>query len=168
MKAPSLSIALTVPALGLLRALGIGLIAVAPAQAPPVSLFSNFPEGDVWDFAGFEFAVTLAAMSAPIAASLASVLLIAVAIWEMLRKPTPPAVCEERLAKEFRFVHAAALILAMLSRPRWDARLALAGAAASVAAFGCAVRFAPTIYGSDSRLLGGTRFTPPPFRFWRS
>ena len=187
MKAPRLSFALTVPALGLLRALGIGLLVVAAAQVVLAAPFSGFSEGYVWDFTGFELAVTLAVMSVSVGASLASVLLMAVAIWETLRRPTPPAASEERLAKEFRFVHAAvlihavavlptmltaldgglmppevfwtslsgaALILAMLNRLRWDARLALAGAAASVAIFGCAVRFAPTIYGSDLRPLG--------------
>ena len=52
----------------------------------------------------------------------------------------------------------AALVLAMLNRLRWDARFALVGAAASVAAFvaafGCAVGFAPAIYGWDLRPLG--------------
>ena len=187
MKAPRLSFALTVPALGLLRALGIGLLVVASAQVVLAAPFSGFSEGYIWDFTGFELAITLAVMFVSVGASLASVLLIAVAIWEILRKPTPPAASEERLAKEFRFVHAAvlihavavlstmltaldgglmppevfwtslsgaALILAMLNRLRWDARLALAGAAASVAVFGCAVRFAPTIYGWDLRPLG--------------
>ena len=187
MKAPRLSFALTVPALGLLRALGIGLLVVAAAQVVLAAPFSGFSEGDVWDFTGFELAITLAVMSVSVGASLASVLLMAVAIWEILRRPTPPAASEERLAKEFRFVHVAvlihavavlstmltaldgglmppevfwtslsgaALILAMLNRLRWDARLALAGAAASVAIFGCAVRFAPIIYGWDLRPLG--------------
>ena len=48
----------------------------------------------------------------------------------------------------------AALILALLSRLRWDARFAILGAVVSAAAFGCAVGFAPTIYGWDLRPLG--------------
>ena len=151
---------------------------MALAQILLVSPFSNFPESDFWDFTWFVFAV----MFASVGTSLASVTLIAVAMWEILRKPTPPAASEERIAKEFRFVHVAvlvhavavlttmqtalngglmppsvfwttlsgaALILAMLNRLRWDARLALVGAAVSVATFGCAVWFAPTIYGRD-------------------
>ena len=178
MKTPRLRPTWTVPSLGLLSALGIGLLVVALAQILLVSPFSNFPESDFWDFTWFVFAV----MFASVGASLASVLLIAVAIWEILRKPTASAASEERIAKEFRFVHVAVLIhavavlttlqtaldgglmppsvfwttlagaptvLAMLNRLRWDARLALVGAAVSVATFGCAVRFAPTIYGRD-------------------
>ena len=183
MKAPRFGIAWTIPALGLLRALGIGLIVVALAQILLAAPFSNFADGDFWDFTLFVFA----AMFASVGASLLSVLLMAIAIWEVLRRPTPPAASEGRLDKEFRFVHAAvlahaavvlatlqtsldgglmppevfwtslagaALILAMLNRLRWDARLALAGAAASVATLGCAVMFAPTIYGRDLRPLG--------------
>ena len=47
-----------------------------------------------------------------------------------------------------------ALILALLNGLRWDARFALAGAAASIAVFGCAVWNAPAIYGWDLRPLG--------------
>ena len=151
---------------------------MALAQILLLSPFSNFPESDFWDFTWFVFAV----MFASVGASLASVPLIAVAMWEILRKPTPPAANDERIAKEFRFVHVAVLVhavailatmrtaldgglmppsvfwttlagaptvLAMLNRLRWDARLALVGAAVSVATFGCAVWFAPTIYGRD-------------------
>ena len=178
MKTPRLRLAWTVPSLGLLSALGIGLLVVALAQVLLVSPFSNFPESDFWDFTWFVFAV----MFASVGASLASVILIAVAMWEILRKPTAPAASEGRIAKEFRFVHVAVLIhavavlttlqtaldgglmppsvfwttlagaptvLAMLNRLRWDARLALVGAFVSAATFGCAVLFAPTIYGRD-------------------
>ena len=48
----------------------------------------------------------------------------------------------------------AALVLALLNRLRWDARFAILGAAASIAAFGCAVWYAPAIYGWDLRPLG--------------
>jgi len=48
----------------------------------------------------------------------------------------------------------AALVLALLNRLRWDARFAILGAAASIAAFECAVWYAPTIYGWDLRPLG--------------
>ena len=48
----------------------------------------------------------------------------------------------------------AALVLALLNRLRWDARFAILGAAASIAAFGCAIRYAPAIYGWDLRPLG--------------
>ena len=48
----------------------------------------------------------------------------------------------------------AALVLALLSRLRWDARFAIVGAVASVAVFGCAVGFAPTIYGWDLQPMG--------------
>ena len=44
----------------------------------------------------------------------------------------------------------AALVLALLNRLRWDSRFAVLGAVVSVAAFGCAVVFAPTIYGWDT------------------
>ena len=48
----------------------------------------------------------------------------------------------------------AASVLALLSRSRWDARFAILGAAASIAAFGCAIWYAPAIYGWDLRPLG--------------
>ena len=183
MKAPRLNLALMIPALGLLRALGIGLLVVAQAQILLASPFSNFAGSDAWDFTLFVFA----AMFASVGASLLSVLLMAIAIWEMLRRPTPPAANEGRLDKEFRFIHAAVLahaaivlatlqaslsgglmppevfwtslagaptVLAMLNGARWDARLALVGASASAATFGCAVLFAPIIYGRDLRPFG--------------
>ena len=48
----------------------------------------------------------------------------------------------------------AALVLALLNGLRWDARFAALGAAASIAVFGCAVWYAPTIYGWDLQPLG--------------
>ena len=48
----------------------------------------------------------------------------------------------------------AALTLALLNRLRWDARFAVVGAAASIAVFGCAVGYAPTIYGWDLQPMG--------------
>ena len=48
----------------------------------------------------------------------------------------------------------AALVLALLNGLRWDARFAALGAGVSLAVFGCAVGFAPTIYGWDLRPLG--------------
>ena len=160
---------MTIPDLDLLRLLGIGLLAVAPANALLASPFSNFAEVDVLDFTWFVFAV----MFVSVGASLASVTLMAFAIWEMLRRSSPPAASEGRVAKEFRFVHVAVLaraavvlaailtalngglmppevlwtslagaptVLAMLNRLRWDAPFALAGATASRACFGLACR----------------------------
>jgi len=48
----------------------------------------------------------------------------------------------------------AALVLALLSGLRWDARFAALGAVVSAAVFGCAVGFAPTIYGRDLQPMG--------------
>ena len=48
----------------------------------------------------------------------------------------------------------AALVLAMLNGLRWDARFAALGAGVSLAVFGCAVGYTPTIYGWDLRPLG--------------
>ena len=48
----------------------------------------------------------------------------------------------------------AAMILALLNRLRWDARFAILGAVVSVATFGCAVGYAPTIYGWDLQPMG--------------
>ena len=48
----------------------------------------------------------------------------------------------------------AALVLALLNRLRWDARFAVLGAVVSAAVFGCAVGFAPTIYGWDLQPMG--------------
>ena len=48
----------------------------------------------------------------------------------------------------------AALVLALLNRLRRDARFALVGAVVSIATFGCAVVFAPTIYGRDLQPMG--------------
>ena len=48
----------------------------------------------------------------------------------------------------------AALVLALLNGLRWDARFAALGAGVSLAVFGCAVGFAPTIYGRDLQPMG--------------
>ena len=48
----------------------------------------------------------------------------------------------------------AALILALANRLNWNARLAALGAVVSGATFGCAVIYAPTIYGWDLRPMG--------------
>ena len=48
----------------------------------------------------------------------------------------------------------AAMILALLNRSRWDARFAILGAVVSLATFGCAVGFAPAIYGWDLQPMG--------------
>ena len=48
----------------------------------------------------------------------------------------------------------AALVLALLNRLRWDARFAIVGAVVSAVVFGCAVGFAPTIYGWDLQPMG--------------
>ena len=48
----------------------------------------------------------------------------------------------------------AALLLALLNRLRWDARFAIVGAVVSVAGLGCAVWYAPSIYGWDLRPMG--------------
>ena len=48
----------------------------------------------------------------------------------------------------------AALVLALINRLRWDARFAVLGAVVSAAVFGCAVGFAPTIYGRDLQPMG--------------
>ncbi len=47
-----------------------------------------------------------------------------------------------------------ALALALLSRLNWNVRYAIAGAVASGAVFGCAVGYAPSIYGRDLQPLG--------------
>lgn len=51
-------------------------------------------------------------------------------------------------------ISGAALALAMLNGTRRDARFAALGAVVSLAVFGCAVRYAPDIYGWDLRPLG--------------
>ena len=48
----------------------------------------------------------------------------------------------------------AAVILALLNRLRRDARFAVLGAVVSAAAFGCAVGYAPAIYGWDLQPMG--------------
>ena len=47
-----------------------------------------------------------------------------------------------------------ALILALANMLNWNARLAALGAVVSAATFGCAVIYAPTIYGWDLRPMG--------------
>ena len=46
------------------------------------------------------------------------------------------------------------LVLALLNGLRWDARFAVGGAVVSLTVFGCAVWYAPTIYGWDLRPMG--------------
>ena len=48
----------------------------------------------------------------------------------------------------------AALVLALLNRSGWNIRRAVLGAVVSVAVFGCAAGYAPTIYGWDLRPMG--------------
>ena len=147
MKAPRFSIALTIPALGLLRALGIGLLVVALAQILLASPFSNFADGDFWDFTLFVFA----AMFASVGASLLSVLLMAIAIWEMLRRPTPPAASEGRLDKEFRFIHAAVLTHAVVVLATLQA--SLSGGLMPPSVFWTSLAGAPTVLA----MLNGAR-----------
>ena len=85
---------------------------------------------------------------------------IAVAVYAAFALPFLPTLLETLLdAYALPFLSwaslaGAALVLAMLNRLRWDARFAMLGAAVSLAVFGCAVGFAPTIYGWDLRPMG--------------
>ena len=65
-----------------------------------------------------------------------------------------PLVLDILLLLAWTSLSGAALILALANRLNWNARLAALGAVVSAATFGCAIIYAPTIYGWDLQPMG--------------
>ena len=184
MKPPRLpTVALALPGAGMLWALGIILIADALALAILASPLSGFPNLDFFEYTWLELAFAPMSLAANLSgAALAAAIIflslrkqparlvdkarfdramlfihIAVLAHAVVVSLTlltaldgglmPPEIIWTALA-------GAALVLAIPNGMRWHAGYALAGAAASVIAFGCAVIYAPTIYGRDLQPLG--------------
>ena len=181
MKTPRLpTVALTLPGAGTLWSLGIILLADALALAVLASPLSEFPNiVRAWLVVPFALA-SLAANAAGAALAAAIIFLslkrqparladkarfdmarlfvhiavLAHAVVASLALPTaldvgltPPELIWTALA-------VSALVLAIADRMIWNAGYALAGAAAGVLVFGCAVGYAPAIYGWDLRPMG--------------
>ena len=174
MKTPRLWIDLAAPRMGLIQALGIGLLAAAFLHVQMATYFPSLP------VSLFKVALLYLAVLVSLGNAVLSIIVIAGSLFGNLGMSP----------KTFRFIHfsvfvhaalllptirfidtwwapaealfallwtslaGAALALAVLNRARWNLRFALFGAAVSVAGFGCAVRFAPDIYGRDLRPLG--------------
>ncbi len=184
MKTPRFpNIALTLPGAGTLWSLGIILLADALALAGLASPLSEFPYVTLFDYTWLDlaFALTSVAANAAGAALAAAIIFLSLkrqrarlvdkarhdgarlfvhiavlahAAVASLTLPTaldgglmPPEIIWTALA-------GAALVLAVADRMIWSGGCALAGAAASVLVFGCAVWNAPDIYGRDLRPMG--------------
>ena len=184
MKTPRLpTIALTLPGAGMLWALGIILLADALALAILASPFSRFPNVDFFEYTWLELAFAPMSLAANLSgAALAAVVIFmslrnqparlvdkarfdrallfihiavlahaAVVLLTLLTALDgglmPPEIIWTLLA-------GAALVLAIPNGMRWHAGYALVGATASIIVFGCAVGYAPTIYGWDLQPLG--------------
>ena len=183
MKTPNIRLVWTIPDPNMLWALGTGLLAASFLHALIVVPFLNdYAAHDAAEFFFIYLLVlinlgngALAAVVAveslrcppPVAASVgvaakaSRFIHAAVAAHAAIVLPTFLAAAGETWSPSAIFASAswtslagAASVLAILSRMRWDTRFALVGAAASVAVFGCAVWYAPAIYGWDLRPLG--------------
>ena len=184
MKAPRLpNIELTLPGAGALWALGTILLADALALAFLASPLSDFPFINLLEYTWFDWTFALMSLAANLAgAGLAAVVIflslenqpallvdkerfdralffihIAVLAHAAVVSLTlltaldgglmPPEIIWTALA-------GAALVLAIPNMMIWNIRYAALGAAASIIVFGCAVGYAPTIYGWDLQPLG--------------
>ena len=184
MKPPRLpTVALALPGAGALWALGIILLADALALAVLASPLSRFPNVDFFEYTWLELAFAPMSLAANLAgAALAAVIIclslrkqparladkarfdramlfihIAVLAHAAVVSLTlltaldgglmPPEIIWTALA-------GAALVLAIPNGMIWNIRRAAMGAAASAIVFGCAVGYAPTIYGWDLQPLG--------------
>ncbi len=183
MKTPRFRIAWAVPRNNLLRILGVGLLAAASMHAAIVAPFLNDHAGYYLAELFVIYLLILAnlgngALAAAVAiessrrplsasnkagATLKSARFIhaAVAVCAAISLPTFLAAAGEAWSPSDIFATAtwtslagAALVLALMSATIWNIRHAVLGAVVSVAVFGCAVGYAPTIYGWDLRPLG--------------
>ena len=174
MKTPRLWIDLTAPGAGLIQALGIGLLAAAFLHVQMATYFPSLPV--VW----FKFALVYLAVLASFGNAVLSIIIIARSLFGNLGSspetfrfihfsvfahaaPLLPVIrfidtwwapAEAFFALLWTSLAGAALALAALNGSRRSLRFAILGAAASIAAFGCAVGYAPAIYGWDLRPLG--------------
>ena len=184
MKTPRLpSIALTLPGAGTLWSLGIILLADALALAILASPFSEFPNIILFDYAWLDLIFALASLVANVAGGALAAAIIFLSLRKQPARLVDKARLDRALLFIHIAVltHAvvvsltlltaldgglmppeivwttlagAALVLAIADRMIRNAGCALAGAAASIIALGCAVWYAPAIYGWDLRPLG--------------
>ena len=184
MKPPRLpTIALTLPGAGMLWSLGIILLADALALAVLASPFSRFPNVDFFEYTWLELAFAPMSLAANLSgAALAAVIIflslrnqparlvdkarfdralifihIAVLAHAAVVSLTLLTALDGGLMPPeiiWTFLAGAALVLAIPNGMIWNIRRAALGAAASVIVFGCAVIYAPTIYGWDLQPLG--------------
>ena len=183
MKTPNLRLVWTIPCPSMLWALGTGLLAAsllhALIAAPILNRYAAYDFAEFFfiyllvliNLGNGALAAAVAVESLrrppPVAVSVGAVarasrfIHAAVAVHAAIVLPTFLEAAGETWSPSAIFASAswtslagAASVLALLSRSRWDARFAVLGAAASIAAFGCAVWYAPAIYGWDLRPLG--------------
>ena len=183
MKTPRLRIDWATPNDNLLRMLGVGLLAAASMHAAIAAPFLNDHAGydlaEIFviyllilvNLANGILAASIAIESsrrppsapARLGATLKSARFVhfAVAVCAAIALPTFLAAAGEAWSPSDIFATASwtalaggALVLALLSATIWNIRHAALGAVASISVFGCAVWYAPTIYGWDLRPLG--------------
>ena len=167
----------------MLRTLGVGLLAASFMHALIASPFlndnaaydfaeifviyllilENLGNGALAAAIAVESARRPLSASARVGATLKSARFVhaAVAVYAAIALPTFLAATGEEWSSSEFFATASwtslaggALILALMSAAIWNARRAALGAVVSIAAFGCAIWYAPTIYGWDLRPLG--------------
>ena len=184
MKTPRFpTVALTLPGAGTLRSLGIILLADALSLAILASPLSEFPNINQYGYAWLEVIFALMSAAANVSgAALAAVIIflslrkqparlvdkarfdralrfihIAVLAHTAVISLTLPAALYGGLTPPeivWTTLAVSALVLAIANRMIWNIGCTLAGAAASIIALGCAVLYAPTIYGPDLRPMG--------------
>ena len=183
MKTPKLRLVWTTPRAGMLWALGIGLLAAsflhALIVAPRLNDYAGYDLAEVFLIyllvlinlgnGALAAAVAVESLRRPPRASAGAgaaekasrFIHAAVAVYAAIALPTFLAATGETWSPSLIFASVswtslagAAAVLAILNRMRWDARFAALGAVVSVSVFGCAIRYAPAIYGLDLRPLG--------------
>ena len=184
MNSPRLpTISLTLPGSGVLWSLGIILLADALALAVLASPLSRFPNVDFFAYTWLELAFAPMSLAANLAGAALAAAIICLSFRKQPARLANKARFDRALVFIHIAVlaHAAAvsltlltaldgglmppeiiwtalagaaLVLAIPNGMIWNIRYAALGAASSVIAFGCAVIYAPTIYGRDLQPLG--------------